>query len=66
MIQIIVNPNMPLAVSIKKFTKLVNDSGVLKEARKHEVYTKPSVKKRLKSLLARTNLKKLSKKRKYD
>lgn len=64
MATVIVNPNLPITVALAKFKKLVEFEGILKDARKYEAYTKPSVKRRMKSLLARQNLKKHMKKHK--
>jgi len=41
-----VRPNEPLDSALKRFKKALQQTGVLKEARAHEHYEKPSDKKR--------------------
>lgn len=48
----------PIGAALRRFKKLLDRSGVLKELRKHEVYEKPSEKRRkakFKSKLKRFN-----------
>jgi len=44
--QVQVRPNEPLDSALKRFKKALQQTGVLKEAREHEHYEKPSDKKR--------------------
>jgi small subunit ribosomal protein S21 len=44
--QVQVRPNEPLDSALKRFKKALQQTGVLKEARAHEHYEKPSDKKR--------------------
>ena len=44
--QIIVRPNESLDSALKRFKKQLQQTGILKEAREHEHYEKPSDKKR--------------------
>jgi len=44
--QVQVKPNEPLDSALKRFKKALQQTGVLKEAREHEHYEKPSDKKR--------------------
>ncbi|MBI2843545.1 MAG: 30S ribosomal protein S21 [Armatimonadetes bacterium] len=46
MAQVQVRPNEPLDSALKRFKKALQQTGVLKEARAHEHYEKPSDKKR--------------------
>ncbi len=46
MAQVQVRPNEPLDSALKRFKKALQQTGVLKEAREHEHYEKPSDKKR--------------------
>lgn len=46
MAQVQVKPNEPLDSALKRFKKALQQTGVLKEAREHEHYEKPSDKKR--------------------
>lgn len=44
--QVQVRPNESLDSALKRFKKALQDTGILKEARAHEHYEKPSDKKR--------------------
>jgi small subunit ribosomal protein S21 len=44
--QVLVKPNEPLDAALKRFKKQVLMSGVLREARDHSTYQKPSDRKR--------------------
>jgi len=44
--QVLVRPNESLESALKRFKKALQQTGVLKEAREHEHYEKPSDKKR--------------------
>jgi small subunit ribosomal protein S21 len=44
--QVQVRPNEPLDAALKRFKKALQQTGVLKEAREHEHYEKPSDKRR--------------------
>jgi small subunit ribosomal protein S21 len=44
--QVQVKPNEPLDSALKRFKKALQQTGVLKEAREHEHYEKPSDKRR--------------------
>jgi len=44
--QVQVRPNEPLDSALKRFKKALQQTGILKEARAHEHYEKPSDKKR--------------------
>lgn len=46
MAQVQVKPNESLDQALRRFKKQIQQSGVLKEAREHEHYEKPSDKKR--------------------
>ena len=46
MAQVQVKPNESLDSALKRFKKVLQQTGVLKEARAHERYEKPSDKKR--------------------
>ncbi|MEN6370769.1 MAG: 30S ribosomal protein S21 [Armatimonadota bacterium] len=46
MAQVQVKPNEPLDSALKRFKKALQQTGVLKEARAHEHYEKPSDKRR--------------------
>lgn len=46
MAQVQVKPNEPLDSALKRFKKALQQTGVLKEAREHEHYEKPSDKRR--------------------
>ena len=46
MAQVQVKPNETLDQALRRFKKQIQQSGVLKEAREHEHYEKPSDKKR--------------------
>ena len=52
MAQVQVKPNESLDQALRRFKKQIQQSGVLKEAREHEHYEKPSDKKR-KAMAAR-------------
>jgi len=44
--QVQIRPNESLDAALKRFKKVLQQTGVLKEAREHEHYEKPSDKKR--------------------
>ena len=44
--QVQVKPNEPLDQALKRFKKALQQTGILKEAREHEHYEKPSDKRR--------------------
>ena len=44
--QVKVNPGESLDVALKRFKKMIMESGILKEAREHEHYEKPSDRRR--------------------
>lgn len=46
MAQVQVRPNESLDSALKRFKKALQDTGILKEARAHEHYEKPSDKRR--------------------
>ncbi len=46
LVQVIVKPGEPIDVALKRFKKIVMNSGITKEARMHERYEKPSDRKR--------------------
>ena len=46
MAQVQVKPNEPLDSALKRFKKALQQTGVLREAREHEHYEKPSDKRR--------------------
>ena len=46
MAQVQVRTNEPLDSALRRFKKQIQQSGILKEAREHEHYEKPSDKKR--------------------
>ncbi len=46
MAQVQVKPNESLDQALRRFKKQIQQSGILKEAREHEHYEKPSDKKR--------------------
>lgn len=46
MAQVQVRPNESLDSALKRFKKALQETGILKEAREHEHYEKPSDKKR--------------------
>lgn len=46
MAQVQIRPNESLDAALKRFKKVLQQTGVLKEAREHEHYEKPSDKKR--------------------
>ncbi len=46
MAQVQVKPNESLDSALKRFKKVLQQTGILKEAREHEHYEKPSDKKR--------------------
>ena len=51
---------------IRKFKKKCEKAGILQDMRSHEVYLKPSIKKKLKSKMARLRVQKdLAKKQKF-
>lgn len=58
MAKIIVDPNKSIEIALAKFKKQVEQEGILKEYRSRCEYTKPSVKKKQKSIAARQQLKK--------
>jgi len=51
--QIQVRPNESLDSALKRFKKQIQQTGILKEAREHEHYEKPSDKKRKAAAAAR-------------
>lgn len=53
MTQVQVRPNELLDSALKRFKKMIQQTGVLKEAREHEHYEKPSDKKRKAEAAAR-------------
>lgn len=55
---IYLNPGDNLDTILKRFKKIVQKSGILREARMHEEFIKPSERKRLKSAKARQRLNK--------
>ncbi len=63
MAEIRVDPSKPLAVALAKFKNAVIKEGIMQEYNKHTEYTKPSVKRKLKSIEARKFQNKLDKKR---
>jgi small subunit ribosomal protein S21 len=46
MAQVIVKPNESLETALKRFKKQIQQDGILKQARAHEFYEKPSDKRR--------------------
>lgn len=46
MAQVTVKPNESLDSALRRFKKQIQEAGVLKEARRHEHYEKPSEKRR--------------------
>ena len=66
-IKISVDPSRGAEGSIKKFKRLVEAAGILKEYRKRKEYKKPSVKKKEKLESAqKRRLKEMSKRKKYS
>ena len=57
MTQIQVRPNESLDSALKRFKKQLQQTGILKEAREHEYYEKPSDKKRKAEAAARRKMK---------
>jgi len=53
MAQVTVKPNESLDSALRRFKKQIQEAGVLKEARRHEHYEKPSVRRKKKSEAAR-------------
>lgn len=53
MTQVQVRPNESLESALKRFKKQIQQTGVLKEAREHEHYEKPSDKRRKAAAAAR-------------
>ncbi|MEO7717907.1 MAG: 30S ribosomal protein S21 [Capsulimonas sp.] len=53
MTQVQVRPNESLDSALKRFKKQIQQTGILKEAREHEHYEKPSDKKRKAEAAAR-------------
>ena len=53
MAQVQVKPNESLDSALKRFKKVLQQTGVLKEAKEHEHYEKPSVRRKKKSAAAR-------------
>lgn len=49
MIQVIVNEGEPLEKALRRFKKKFEKAGVLKDLRKNEAYTKPSVARRMRT-----------------
>ncbi len=58
MAEIKVGTNESLENALKRFRRDIARAGILKDARKHERYEKPSVKKKLKAEAARKKAKK--------
>ncbi len=56
MAEIKVGKNETLDSALRRFKKSCQKAGVMAEARKHEVYEKPSVKRKKKSEAARKNM----------
>ena len=46
MAQVTVKPNESLDSALRRFKKQIQEAGVLKEARRHEYYEKPSERRR--------------------
>ena len=53
MAQVQVKPNESLDSALKRFKKVLQQTGILKEAREHEHYEKPSVKRKKKEAARR-------------
>ena len=53
MTQVLVRPNESLDSALKRFKKQIQQNGIMKEAREHEHYEKPSDKKRKAAAAAR-------------
>jgi small subunit ribosomal protein S21 len=51
-------PGEPIGFALRRFKKALGRDGTLVDARKHEHYEKPSVKRKKKSAIARARLKK--------
>ncbi|MCL5284090.1 MAG: 30S ribosomal protein S21 [Armatimonadetes bacterium] len=58
MAQVQVRPNESLDSALKRFKKVLQQTGVLREAREHEHYEKPSDRKRKAAAAARRKMKK--------
>ena len=56
-------PHEPVESMIRRFKKKVEKAGVLQDMRKHEEYTPPAEKRRLKSKLARARVAKEERKK---
>ncbi len=56
--QVQVRPNESLDSALKRFKKVLQQTGVLREAREHEHYEKPSDRKRKAAAAARRKMKK--------
>ena len=57
MAQVQVRANEPLDSALRRFKKQIQQSGILKEAREHEHYEKPSDKRRKAAAARRRKLK---------
>ena len=57
MAQVQVRSNEPLDSALRRFKKQIQQSGILKEAREHEHYEKPSDKKRKAAAARRRKIK---------
>ena len=57
MAQVQVRANEPLDSALRRFKKQIQQSGILKEAREHEHYEKPSDKKRKAAAARRRKIK---------
>ena len=57
MAQVQVRTNEPLDSALRRFKKQIQQSGILKEAREHEHYEKPSDKKRKAAAARRRKIK---------
>ena len=53
MTEIIVNENEPFEVALRRFTKKVQQNGILAEARRREHFEKPSIKRKKKEATKR-------------
>ena len=56
MVEVKVDPDKPFESALRMFKKRMELSGIVGEMRKREHYEKPSVRRKLKSLAARKNL----------
>jgi len=62
LIKVIIKEGEPLEKALKKFKRKVEQSVILKEAKKREVFVKPSIKKKLKIRIANTRNRKRKRK----